>query len=157
VDDGQEQEDGTACLPDYLDIQSAVITKTAEGGLDVTITMAGELPTSDIAPGNNGIDFLIYFEEKKVTADVAFRLLPREGVFAPMYISPGLDMLSSDPGFTVEYHGPTLTMHIASELIEAWPQKLVARLSTFYCPQGSTTCCGDQAPDQLDVFPLAVQ
>lgn len=135
--------EGVACLPDYLDINRAVIAKMANGGLSIRLNLSAPLP-ANIEAGNHGFDFSLFLGDDIVRPVAQFRVLAAGPRYTALYTNLNIP-LQPDPGFTAAGSGSQLEMTIQPGLLAGLPDTVTASLKTFFCPPGSQYCCDDFA------------
>jgi hypothetical protein len=143
LNDSRRLPDGEICLPDYLDITHALISRMSNGGLQIRFDLAAALPAR-VAPGNNGFDFFIYLGDDIVRPVAQFRVLAAGPRYTALYST--LDTpLQPVLGFTTWANDTQLGMIIQPELLADLPATVTASLKTFLCPPTSQFCCDDYA------------
>lgn len=146
VGDGSRLDSGAACLPAFLDLASVTVMAPAEGGLDISLVTADTIPTENVDP--RAIGFELYVQLEGETAARSIMLMPDDGSYSPRYY-PG-EGPPQNQGVNAEFSGAEVTLHLAAELVEDWPELAKLQVRAHFWPDPKVNLiCSDFMPDSM--------
>jgi len=146
IGDGSQLESGTTCLPAFLDLASVTVMAPVEGGLDIVLVTADTIPTENVDPRATGFELYVQLEGE--TAARAIILMQEDGSYSPRN-NPG-EGPPQNQGVNVEFSGAGVTLRLAAELVEDWPELAKLQVRAHFWPDPKVNLiCSDFVPDSM--------